>query len=1219
MDSTKHLPSRMLLFLTRFRKLFFLAAFMALVPLFTNGQNINSLEYYFDVDPGFGNGTAVSVTPAPHINNMSFSASISSLSEGFHTLYVRARDDSSRWSHTLSWPFYKLSVSPPSYGLNQIEYFFNTDPGPGNGTAINISPVNVIDPYSFTINIAGLNDGFNTLFVRTKNEGGVWSFLNMRSFYKLSIQPPTHNLSAVEYFFDTDPGFGMGTLVPLTSGSSTDSMVITADISSFADGFHNLFVRAKDVFGGWSLVQFRSFYKLSVPVLAVNIVAAEYFIGNDPGAGLGTPIALNPASNIDSLGFTVDISGLSDGFYNLAVRVKDSEGKWSLTNTLPFYHLAMQAAAPDILAVEYYFNNDPGFGQGTPVAFTPGTDVIINLNVDISSLNEGFNHLFIRAKSADGKWSLSQMRSFYKEDNLDLNSDIVYAEYFIDSDPGLYQGTPITLPPDTTDLTLAFDLNIDTLSEGFHRLFIRVKDESGKWSLTNFRPFYRQEVLDTLGDIVAVEYFIDTDPGFGHGIQVPVVPQANIPFLAWGLDLSNIAFGQHNLFIRTKDEFGVWSQTNMKEIFYYLDSLPTASLSGPVGICIYDTGYFEVTLTGTGPWNIVFNNGFQTDTISNIAVTPHFIPVVPDSSGNFTAQVLMVQDIYYTGLYTGIPIEYQVYPLPVPAGAISGPHNVCEGSTSVGYSVYYVGNASAYHWTVPPGAVIVSSGYYWYYHYIYVDFPPGAQSGNITVRGVNHCGEGVASTLMVTLRSHPTVDAGPDQYIPFGDSAVLFASPSGGNPPYNYSWQPWWVFDNSGLQSPTAWPGATMGVSVTVSDTFGCTAADGLTIFVGNPNGTDFSGFLRYDNAAGSPLSFSSVMMKQGDDIIYDTLTAVDGSYRLPEVAAGYYQLTASSDKAWGGVNSTDALLILKHFVDSVSLGGLRRVAADVNASGFVNAVDALLIAKRFVGIIDTFPSGDWHFENVLVYSNPSGFQTHDLKGILFGDVDASYTPLKQVSGVRLGKEGKLKIDAEGVVKLPLMSTQDLELGAISVVLEVPSGFSVRDVSLGDNWGGELVYNIQGNELRIAWFGLNPLNIKSGETLLFLNLAYTFIPKGLWRIGDESSLADGQGKAYQDIGLYFPELIKGDHGFILGNNYPNPFNSYTQIPYTLPAQANVKVSILNLLGEEVLLLHEGLQDAGQHSIHFDAALLAPGIYHYRLLAETAGQRFEQTRKMVVIH
>jgi hypothetical protein len=94
----------------------------------------------------------------------------------------------------------------------------------------------------------------------------------------------------------------------------------------------------------------------------------------------------------------------------------------------------------------------------------------------------------------------------------------------------------------------------------------------------HFPALFQADLQDTLGKIVAVEYFYDTDPGAGNGISVPLTPQANVPFLAWSLNLSGINFGQHNLFIRAKDEFGTWSLTNRKEIFYYLDSLPTASL-----------------------------------------------------------------------------------------------------------------------------------------------------------------------------------------------------------------------------------------------------------------------------------------------------------------------------------------------------------------------------------------------------------------------------------------------------------------------------------------------------------------------------------------------------------------------------------------------------------------------------------------------------------------
>lgn len=1218
MDNRTRIPFSILRPRKGFGSSWWVALLFALLPTFSWGQQITRLEYFFDTDPGFGNGTPVQVTPAPVLDNFNFSANISALSDGFHTLYIRARDDSSRWGHTLQRPFYKLTVSPPTYGIDLLEYFFNSDPGPGNGTPIQVTPTSELDPFSIALDITSLPDGFNALYFRARNQGGSWSIPLSRIFYKLTIQPSPRTLSSYEYFFNTDPGHGQGTPVPVTVSGAVDSTSFMVDISSFQDGFHSIYVRGRDNTGAWSHLQSRTFFKFSLPPAALPLVDLEYFIDTDPGLNNGNKIAITPTTDLNNFSVAIDVSQLTQGFHKLGFRFRNSASVWSHTNLIPFYRVALDSLTPDIVRMEYFFNQDPGYGQATPIAFTPDDNLSINLNIDISALNNGFNFLFIRTLDGTGKWSHNQMRAFYKEARQDTLLPIVYAEYFIDQDPGFNNGITIPVASDSAYQDLVFSIDIDSLSEGFHKLFLRTRDAKGKWSMTTFQPFFKQIFRDTLGKIVAVEYFYDTDPGAGNGISVPLTPQANVPFLAWSLNLSGINFGQHNLFIRAKDEFGTWSLTNRKEIFYYLDSLPTASLSGPTGVCIHDTGYFEVTLTGTGPWTIAFNNGFRVDTITNITVTPHFIPVVPDSSGFFTAQVLMVQDVYYTGLYTGIPIEYQVFPLPVAAGEISGPRDICEGSTTVGFSVYYIGNAQSYEWTVPAGAVITSSGYYWNYAYIYVDFPPGASSGQVSVRGVNHCGYGPASYLNITMRPHPVVDAGPDQYIPWGDSAVLMAIPSGGNPPYSYYWSPWWVFDNYTLQSPTAWPGSTLGVSVTVSDTFGCSATDGLTIYVGNPNGTTFSGHVRYDNAASSPLANALVMMKQGQDVVFDTLTALDGSYQFAEVPAGYYDLTASTMQAWEAVNATDALLIAKHFVDSVTLHGLKLTAADVNASGYINAIDALQCMKRFVGLIDSFPSGDWYFQNLWVYSNPSGFQSHEIRGILFGDVDASYSPAKSAPGVQLSRHGKLAVPTEGSIELPLNTEEPLTLGAMSLVLQIPAGVEVQSVRLPDGWKGDLVFNREGELLKVAWFSLEPLQLSAGSAVLLINVRYDYLSKANWRVGDGSSLADASGQPLTRVMLYFPELIPGEHGFALGENYPNPFRGETSIPYVLPADAKVRLTVLNLLGEEVLEVFNGQQPAGEHVSHLNAARLSPGIYHYRLLAETAGKRFEQTRKMVVV-
>lgn len=74
--------------------------------------------------------------------------------------------------------------------------------------------------------------------------------------------------------------------------------------------------------------------------------------------------------------------------------------------------------------------------------------------------------------------------------------------------------------------------------------------------------------------------------------------------------------------------------------------------------------------------------------------------------------------------------------------------------------------------------------------------------------------------------------------------------------------------------------------------------------------------------------------------------------------------------------------------------------------------------------------------------------------------------------------------------------------------------------------------------------------------------------------------------------------------FTLHQNYPNPFNPETLIGYALPDAQHVRIAVYDVLGREVEILHEGIQQAGRHEIVFRANDLPSGVYVYRL--EAAG-------------
>ena len=84
--------------------------------------------------------------------------------------------------------------------------------------------------------------------------------------------------------------------------------------------------------------------------------------------------------------------------------------------------------------------------------------------------------------------------------------------------------------------------------------------------------------------------------------------------------------------------------------------------------------------------------------------------------------------------------------------------------------------------------------------------------------------------------------------------------------------------------------------------------------------------------------------------------------------------------------------------------------------------------------------------------------------------------------------------------------------------------------------------------------------------------------------------------------------------YALLQNYPNPFNPVTVINYQLPKTGNVKLSVYDALGQEVNILVNESQFAGNHQIEWNASAKPSGIYFYRLEAGS----FVSVRKMILI-
>jgi hypothetical protein len=203
---------------------------------------------------------------------------------------------------------------------------------------------------------------------------------------------------------------------------------------------------------------------------------------------------------------------------------------------------------------------------------------------------------------------------------------------------------------------------------------------------------------------------------------------------------------------------------------------------------------------------------------------------------------------------------------------------------------------------------------------------------------------------------------------------------------------------------------------------------------------SDVTGTVKYDNTPGTNMANCTVKLipHSGVGTTYTTTTDLLGHYSFSPVANGIYDIGFSTLKGWNGVNSTDALKVLRHSVHLETLTGLRATAADVVGTYgvyFINSNDALSISKRFVGQSTSWTRPislgppvvylpDWLFEAVSVTVDGTENQVKNFKTICTGDVNGSNiplvnpAPLKQTASVDLRTEGSILLD--GTVELPV-------------------------------------------------------------------------------------------------------------------------------------------------------------------------------------------------------
>jgi hypothetical protein len=451
------------------------------------------------------------------------------------------------------------------------------------------------------------------------------------------------NINRIEYYIDTDPGYGNATNLSFT-GTSNASGTIDLDITGLNAGVHVVGVRSRDANGAWSIDNkwiFLKPYPNTGISVQPNINRVEWFLDNDPGYGNATPISIAAAQDLPNLAINIDLTPLTQGVHIVGIRSRDADGAWSIDNKWLFlkpYPNTGATPQPNINRVEWFLDNDPGYGNGTPISIAAAQDLPnLAINIDLTPLTQGVHIVGIRSRDANGAWSIDNKWLFlkpYPNTGATPQPNINRVEWFLDTDPGYGNGTPISIVAGQDLANLGINIDLTPLNQGVHIVGIRSRDANGAWSIDNkwiFLKPYTGTAATPQPKVVRVEYFIDTDPGYGNGTPVTITSAADIPSLVFDADISTVPNGAHKLGIRSLDENGSWSIDNsvdftggtlISSTYQWVGNTSTAWNNGANWSSgIVPTPGNDVVIPANRPFNPVVANGVLAN-CKSITVSP---------------------------------------------------------------------------------------------------------------------------------------------------------------------------------------------------------------------------------------------------------------------------------------------------------------------------------------------------------------------------------------------------------------------------------------------------------------------------------------------------------------------------------------------------------------------------------------------------------------------
>jgi len=562
----------------------------------THKPQVTKAEYFIDTDPGIGLATALQAEDGKLGDAIEalFDKGIVVTKPGMHTFCVRVKD-SLDWGPVFKTVFsVEAAVLPIQKNIAAGEYFWDKDPGEGNGKTLLAFDGNYNDALEtlWNSNIAVPSKGLHSFSIRIKDVNGKWS-----SVFKTAISiedhsfPRTVKVTTAELFWDKDPGTGKGTSLLAFDGNFDDAVeeLFKSNVAVPSIGKHSLNIRVQAADGNWGQV-FTTIVSIETHLSprAIQVKMAELFWDKDPGTGKATPL-LSFDGNFNDAIETALKSNLNTpsepGIHSLSVRIADANGIWGTTfTTMVSIENASIPRQIGISQMELFLDNDPGEGNAIPIIAFDGNynDAIEATILNSGSIDKkGIHTIGIRAKDKNGVWGKVFKTTISVEDKLITRKlQIVAGELFYDTDPGEGNGTPfLSLDGNYNDAIEQgkLALNSGLLNVGKHSLSVRFKGFDDVWS----KAFTTVVFVDACKNSPTVTITATGSTSFCQGDSIQLKATAGMTKYNWVNGSKSLSNTEQTLYVK---ESGFYTA-----IGYDADGCPGKSVATQVKVTPLDT------------------------------------------------------------------------------------------------------------------------------------------------------------------------------------------------------------------------------------------------------------------------------------------------------------------------------------------------------------------------------------------------------------------------------------------------------------------------------------------------------------------------------------------------------------------------------------------------------------------------------------------------------